>query len=54
MVHARVILVLEDGGFRLLKGQKNEIFGGEADTTNNRMEIMAVIMALKAINTKVK
>ena len=30
---------------------KNEIFGGEADTTNNRMEILAVIMALKAINT---
>jgi ribonuclease HI len=29
---------------------KNEIFGGEADTTNNRMEILAVIMALKAIN----
>ena len=30
---------------------KNEIYGGEANTTNNRMEILAVIMALKAINT---
>ena len=30
----------------------NEIFGGEANTTNNRMEILAVIMALKAINTE--
>jgi len=31
---------------------KNEIFGGEANTTNNRMEILAVIMALKSINTE--
>jgi len=30
----------------------NEICGGEADTTNNRMEILAVIMALKTINTR--
>ena len=28
---------------------QNEIFGGEDNTTNNRMEIMAVIMALKTI-----
>lgn len=26
-----------------------ELFGGEANTTNNRMEIMAVIQALKAL-----
>ncbi len=32
--------------------KKNEIYGGEASTTNNRMEIMAVIMALNAINAK--
>ena len=31
---------------------KNEIYGGESNTTNNRMEIMAVIMALKAIKNK--
>ena len=37
-------LIIEDDN-------KNEIFGGEADTTNNRMEILAVIMALKTVNT---
>ncbi len=31
---------------------EKEIFGGEADTTNNRMEMMAVIEALKALNKK--
>jgi|TARA_B110000495_G_C22398348_1_gene254894 ribonuclease HI len=30
---------------------KSEIFGGEPSTTNNRMEILAVIMALKTIIT---
>lgn len=29
---------------------KKELFGGEAMTTNNRMELMAVIEALKALN----
>ncbi|MEA3275203.1 MAG: ribonuclease HI [Pseudomonadota bacterium] len=29
---------------------EKELFGGEADTTNNRMELMAVIQALEAIN----
>ena len=46
-----------DGGWGALiidGDAKNEIFGGEADTTNNRMEIMAVIMALKTLNTKSK
>ena len=38
-------------GALIIEGDiKNEIFGGEADTTNNRMEMLAVIMALKAIN----
>jgi len=32
--------------------KKNEIYGGEASTTNNRMEIMAVIRALKTINAE--
>jgi len=31
---------------------ENEIYGGENNTTNNRMEIMAVIMALQTVNTK--
>ena len=30
-------------------GQEKELFGGEAATTNNRMELMAVIEALKAL-----
>jgi ribonuclease HI len=31
---------------------EKEIFGGEKDTTNNRMEMMAVIMALEALKQK--
>ena len=39
-------------GALIIEGNnKNEIYGGEVNSTNNRMEIMAVIMALKAINT---
>ena len=30
---------------------KREIYGGEHDTTNNRMEIMAAIKALEALKT---
>ncbi|QDL56790.1 ribonuclease HI [Rhodoferax aquaticus] len=30
-------------------GSKKEIFGGEKETTNNRMEMMAVIQALTAL-----
>jgi ribonuclease HI len=40
-------------GALILQGDtKNEIYGGEANTTNNRMEIMAVIRALKTINVE--
>jgi len=40
-------------GALIIEGDtKNEICGGEADTTNNRMEILAVIMALKTINAR--
>lgn len=36
-------------------GDKEQVFyGGEADTTNNRMEMMATIEALKAINPRFK
>ena len=31
-------------------GTRKELSGGEADTTNNRMELMAAIMALEALN----
>ncbi len=31
-------------------GHERELFGGEAQTTNNRMELMAVIQALRALN----
>jgi len=32
------------------KGQEKELFGGEPETTNNRMELMAAIMALESLN----
>jgi ribonuclease HI len=31
------------------KGEEKELWGGEAATTNNRMELMAVIRALEAL-----
>ena len=38
-------------GVLLLAGSKRkELFGGETDTTNNRMELMAAIEALNALN----
>lgn len=38
-------------GAVLMYGEKRkEIFGGEANTTNNRMELMAAIRALSALN----
>ncbi|NYE47538.1 ribonuclease HI [Spinactinospora alkalitolerans] len=30
-------------------GHEKELYGGEADTTNNRMELMAAIMALESL-----
>ena len=36
------------------QGREKELFGGEADTTNNRMELTAVIEALKALKRPVK
>ena len=40
-------------GAVLMYGDKRkEIFGGEANTTNNRMELMAAIRALSALNRK--
>ncbi len=35
------------------KGTEKELFGGERDTTNNRMEMMAVIEALRALKRPV-
>jgi len=38
-------------GRLILQDDKNiELFGGENETTNNRMELMAVIMALKEMS----
>jgi ribonuclease HI len=31
-------------------GKEKELYGGEAETTNNRMELMAAIMALESLN----
>ena len=39
-------------GALILQDDKNiELFGGENETTNNRMELMAVIMALKEMSS---
>jgi ribonuclease HI len=35
-----------------LDGKKKELFGGEAHTTNNRMELLAVIRALQALKRR--
>ena len=41
--------VLQAGG-----GHKKELWGGEGNTTNNRMELMAAIMALEALKRPCK
>ena len=41
------------GGWGVLlryAGQEKELYGGEANTTNNRMELMAAIMALESLS----
>ncbi|MFZ3069925.1 MAG: ribonuclease HI [Anaerolineaceae bacterium] len=37
-----------------LKNQQKEIFGGECETTNNRMEIMAALEGLRALKSACK
>ena len=37
------------GAILMYKGTERELSGGEADTTNNRMEMTAVIMALRQL-----
>ena len=37
------------GVLMLWNGHEKELYGGEAETTNNRMEMMAVIKALEAL-----
>lgn len=32
------------------RGRRRELYGGESETTNNRMELMAAIRALEALN----
>jgi ribonuclease HI len=40
------------GALIIYDGVAKEIYGGEKDTTNNRMELSAVIEALKVIDNK--
>ena len=40
------------GAVLIYNGRRKEIFGGEADTTNNRMELMAAIHALEALKRR--
>ncbi len=45
------------GGWGVLlrwHGEEKELSGGEADTTNNRMELMAAIHGLEALNRGVR
>lgn len=42
------------GVLMLYNGKEKTLNGGEQDTTNNRMELMAAIKALEAINPKFK
>lgn len=37
------------GALLSFRGKERELAGGEADSTNNRMELMAAIMALEAL-----
>jgi ribonuclease HI len=41
------------GALLRMSGHEKELFGGEADTTNNRMELTAVIRALEALKRPV-
>ena len=41
------------GALLRMNGHEKELFGGEADTTNNRMELTAVIRALEALKRPV-
>ena len=41
------------GALIISRGDKKEIYGGEEKTTNNRMELSAVIEALKTIDNQV-
>jgi ribonuclease HI len=36
------------------KGKEKELYGGEAETTNNRMELTAAIMGLESLKRKCK
>lgn len=38
------------GALLIFRGQEKELFGGEAVTTNNRMELTAAIMALETLS----
>jgi ribonuclease HI len=42
------------GALLISGGTEKELFGGEANTTNNRMEMMAVIQALEALKRPCK
>jgi ribonuclease HI len=40
------------GALLRFSGHEKELFGGEANTTNNRMELLAVIRALESLNRR--
>ncbi|TVO76263.1 ribonuclease HI [Sedimenticola selenatireducens] len=42
------------GALMRYKGKERELYGGEPDTTNNRMELLAVISALEVLTRPAK
>jgi len=42
------------GAFLRYDGHEKELYGGERETTNNRMELMAAIMALESLSRPCK
>jgi len=60
--HSKIVSIYTDGAcsgnpgpggwgvYLIYNGHEKKIFGSDADTTNNRMELMAAIMGLRALN----
>lgn len=66
MPHSKTLVIYTDGAcsgnpgpggwgaLLLYKGREKELWGGEPDTTNNRMEMMAAIQALESLKPDYK
>lgn len=64
--HSKIVSIYTDGAcsgnpgpggwgvYLIYNGHEKKIFGSASDTTNNRMELMAAIMGLRALNKPCK